>query len=474
MIRLGLSSALAAAAISGTAPASELRRGDDALNFVLQTDGAVADAATFGSRAKITAAGDGFSLGLGAGAQIGREVGEATPSSLWRSTELNAGARWTSTDVQVGLEAGRKLAWSQTAEQVLPFSGDRLQTALRDETSAGLTLGLRMSNTVTLQVGTRTRRWWQAAGTSDGASDGYGATEDSLAVTSNWRLSPALTLEFGASLGRSELAWQGDHDAGSRQAAVQPRLSATIRQGATRVRLSAERAVPPLPLDDVRTAASVGPEAAPLRPAEEWRLQAEVERPIGELFSVSAQLAVAAQERAVELSAMPGGAAYPVNVAAGTRNWASVGLSADLASLGLEGVKLSGRGEWRRSEVADPLTSRDRRASGERPYQGRVEFSQALEEMSIRWGLNAYVAGPTRYYRPRDVTYSSAASGLGGFLAYAPGPFSLEMRIDNLVGGERRSRTDHYEGLRTAGPPASRDDVAEQGTRVMISLGRRI
>lgn len=484
MIRLASTGACVVATVSHTIVlhAAELRRGDDDLNLVLQTDGSLSDAATFGSRAKITAASDGFSLGLGASAQLGRELDHeevwtaappAGPTSFWRSTDLSAGARWTSSDVQIGLDAGRSLRWSETADQALPFSLGRFQSSVRDETSAALNIGLRLSDAVKLQVGSRTRRWWQAAEVGAGVSDQYGASENSLSVGTNWRISPALTLDVGASMSRNDLAWHGDLAARSQQSSLQPRLSATVQQGGTRLRLSVERIVSPIAVDDLRSSVVDAGESS-LRPAEEWRQLADVEWRIDEMFTLSAQLAFADQERSIELSAGPGGAVRPVNVAAGSRNWASIGLSANLDALGVEGAKLIGRSEWRRSEVVDPLSHEARRASGERPYEGRLEFRQSPEGTAFAWGLDAYVSGPARYYRPRDVTHSDAVAGLGGFLSYSPSTLSLQMRVDNLLGGERRSTTEYYSGIRTDGAPVLVDRVAEEGRRISISVTKKL
>lgn len=461
---------VAMAMVATGVAAAELRRGDEAMALTLRTDGSIDDGASFTSSADISAAVGALDADLGASLQTGRRLGGADgpqPLASWRATGLSLDSRWTFAGADLSFAARQQTRRSSTETLLTAFSTNA-------ERSAAFAATFHPSDALDVRLGAESARTAVGDRVDGTAAADQTAASATLFSTLTWQASDAVAVEVGAKLGRTAVRVD-PAAAGHSSSTVRPRVAATLAADpGTTLRLTAERVVEPLqPWFVTAIAPYQGRYDIALRPESEWRLEAKLDQRLSPMLTLTTGVTVADRARGLETAADGYGGQALTETGAGTRREVNVALVADLARVGVDGATLTGTGAWRASAVADPLTNTSRRVSGERPYEGRIVFAQALPVATARWGVDGYVSGPTELFGFADNTRVDPAAGVGGFVEYNPGAIRLTLRADNLIGSARVSQTSFYTGVGEVDVNRFERRV-DRGPSVTLSLTSRL
>ena len=200
---------------------------------------------------------------------------------------------------------------------------------------------------------------------------------------------------------------------------------------------------------------------AELEPDQTWRLAASWERSFwddGALVVTLAHEAIDDVVDRVPISADGETFDAPGNIGDGTRDTASVELSASLDRLGLRGMRFASTVSWRRSEVTDPTTGATRGISDEAPREGDFSLSQTLPARRLAWGLSLTLAEVETSYRFDEVAREREGEAWSMYLERRFGDgWRLRAEASELFGrdiGEDRSL---YDGPRSEEPLAGRE-----------------
>lgn len=462
---------VAGLALAGAARGAELTRGDDRLALALKAS--AADVGAFTGAADLTAELGPIQTDLAASIQYGRTPGAASTLAgivppVSRGSRLAVTAAWNSEALDLSIGAAQRRQETTSAVALTPTA---LQTQIlaNDDRSATLNAQLRPLADVSVKFAAQAASSVKlvggtAASPSEQASDSLG-----LVTAAAWSLD-TLALSTQVAVTRERVAWADERTARFARSSVTPRLVATFAPAPdTRMQLTAEHVLSPPVLLPAASDGSVR-----LQGGSEWRVALDARQPLVTGLSLSTALTLAARAGATEFGADAGGGQMPVTVAAGLGRKVEVGLTADLGRIGLDGATLTGTGTVQASTVADPMTGTTRRPSGEVPLQAKVAFTQALPLEATRFGIDTYVEGASDYYGVRDLTRVGTAAGLGAFVDYAPGPVRVQVRVDNLLGGERESRIDYYQGLRGASDIDRVERRAVGGRAVSLTVSGRV
>jgi hypothetical protein len=427
--------------------------------------------------------------GLQTHIQLGLETGSTVSGSLagaplagsgwWNSGKLDLGAVWAPTalaKVEVSARDSVRLEYDPT-DPVWADASQRYNQSRQSEARASATFT--PVSPLNLQVGAA------ASGSTvqDSSISGAGSVSSDLLQTQaqqmfaalQWKPLGLISLEGGGKLESTGVYWSGAR-AGS-FASLDPRLGAVITpwSGAA-LRFTLERAAAPLATDQFVGYAPNGQSVAgqavglTLQPNREWRYQASVEQKAGAVDLTASVLHAYLQNYAylAPYGADPG----RIDMGAGERSEVQAGLAAPVSLFGVLPLTMKASGAWRTSQVGDPLTGALGRLSGESPYDASLSLTQAAADWNMRWGMTAMAAGPARSYLASQVASRSATAGLGGFFEYHPGGLTLQLQLDNILGGDRAEHDVYYAGPRDLNVIDRIDDSHAVDRAVRLSLIR--
>lgn len=421
---------------------------------------------------------------VGVSAQTGDQPGGVLwpgaapdPNRAWRDLGVDVQADWASERASLKLQ----LAGGLTDQPIAAASVGEVEGAQdrKARESAGLTAALRPLQAVSLSVTGRVASLDDQvqARADDAARMSLHTRDGSVDGAVHWAVAPALSLDAGARLSTTTVAWRQGAAAEEDYMAVQPRASATLSPapGAS-WRVAVEHAVSPLDAGRFITLARADALSGPdrLAPDQEWRVQGEVVQALPAAGRLRLAVTQARTGSATELVRLPGDVEGPGSVRGGVRRQVDVALTLPLAPLGLAGFALETSGAWRDSQVQDPLTGGFRRASGEAPYEGRVALAQSLPVHNLRWGLDARTVGVQSWYGLQQVSTAAADQTLGAFVEYRPRAFTLRLQVDNLAGGERRWQDALYAGDRGTDAPYAVNRRTDGGPALGLSLKKAL
>jgi hypothetical protein len=151
------------------------------------------------------------------------------------------------------------------------------------------------------------------------------------------------------------------------------------------------------------------------------------------------------------------------NIGRGTRDIATVELSAPLDKLGFKGMVLSSAVTLLRSRVTDPVTGEKRGISEDKPVEGEIRLSQDLMGGALNWGVEAELAERKREYRFDEVRSKHEQLRLGAHVEYRPSAaWRIRLEGSNLNGRAIVEDRHEYDGLRSSVPLR---DVERRTTR---------
>jgi hypothetical protein len=141
------------------------------------------------------------------------------------------------------------------------------------------------------------------------------------------------------------------------------------------------------------------------------------------------------------------------NIGRGTRDLATVELSAPLDRLGLKGMLLTSSITFLRSRVTDPITGEKRGISEDKPVEGEIRLSQDLFGGALNWGVEVELAERKHEYRFDEVRSKHEQLRLGAHVEYRPSAaWRIRLEGSNLNGREIVEERDEYDGLRSLVP----------------------
>src|SRR5690606_2774614 len=143
----------------------------------------------------------------------------------------------------------------------------------------------------------------------------------------------------------------------------------------------------------------------------------------------------------------------PGNIGSGRRDTLSLDLAASLDAWGIVGGRIRTTALWRTSRVTDPATGLGRGISGEKPFEGEIEFSQELPALRASWGLLVeHIAERETKYRHDRITRDSEGAGWTLFAEHRIGEhWRLRAEATDLFGRDFNERRENYDGTRADG-----------------------
>lgn len=143
----------------------------------------------------------------------------------------------------------------------------------------------------------------------------------------------------------------------------------------------------------------------------------------------------------------------PGNIGDGVGDSIGVDLTVPLSRLGVPGGRLRAQLEWEVSEVRDPTTGEIRRASGQQPFEGEINFTQDLPQYNVQWGANAFLGFEETYYRFDTVETIELEPWYNMFAEWKPQTnLSIRLELQNLSGRNFIRTRDVYTGPRDTSP----------------------
>jgi hypothetical protein len=161
-----------------------------------------------------------------------------------------------------------------------------------------------------------------------------------------------------------------------------------------------------------------------------------------------------------------------MSIAGGTRRQIDASLSMPLSGVGLSGTTISSQATLRQSQVRDPVTGRMRRVSGEIPRQASVKITHKDDDHHLEWGVKGSLGTAQNFYQPAQTTALRTGSGVGAFVTYKPGKYTVSLNADGLIGGARSQVDTFYSGTRDGNVTAI-NRTGDNSPMVSVSVAQK-
>jgi hypothetical protein len=482
---------IAGALAPGVGQAAPVRVAGEAVEFAMDMTAPQPEAPMVGGQADLRAKLQSLQTNLQVNVQSG--VDRPDDGQFWRPSfaGLRTGGSWNSGRVGLGAvwepSPKAKLEFSANnqirlqLDPVVSLTSDPTQGYLRSTQSvARVAATLAPFAPFNLQVGGQTLGQSERRSTVSSAglvgSDLLRTQARQVFSNLQWRLLPSVHLEGGGQIETIAVDWQGASARRGAYTFFEPRFAGTLTPwtGAS-WRIGVERAVSPIRTDQFLSFAQATDRTTSARfgPDQEWRYQASLQQRLAGGIDLKATLTRARLERVTDLGPVGTGQA-PIEIGSGERQQIEAAIAAPVRLFGLPVLAVKANGVWRVSQVEDAFTGAGRRLSGETPYAVELLVSPQAAGEVVRWGLRAHASGATNSYQMSQVTTYSATAGLGGFVTYAPGPLTIQLRLDNVLGGGRDERNVYFAGPRLLNTIDRISDGHSTDRAVRILLGRRL
>jgi len=302
------------------------------------------------------------------------------------------------------------------------------------------------------------------------------ATDDKKAfANASWSPLSFLQANAGVSNQTTTVSTQGAANADDEYRHTAPNASATatLWKGA-QAKLSTADVVSPVNPYDFAALVQASGDAAnvQLKPNREWQNQATLSQSFDNGGALSATVTQARIESTTELGITATGAAAPMSVSGGTRREIDASLSLPLADYGLEGTTITSQAALRQSRVRDPVTGAVRRMSGEVPRQAGLKITHRDDAHHVQWGVTGSLATEQRFYQPAQMTALRTEPGVGAFVTYDPGKYTVSLNADGLIGGGRRQVDTFYSGTRSGNVLAT-NRSGDDSPMVSVSVSQK-
>jgi len=245
---------------------------------------------------------------------------------------------------------------------------------------------------------------------------------------STWRISPTLSLEGGLRLERSTISQSGGADSERTFDFVKPRLQATWTPWANnQFRARFEREVGQLDFGDFAASADLSEEEVlggnvNLSPEERWVSEIGYERRFWGDGVVAITYRHDEISNVIDRIPLEDGLSAVGNIGDGTLDKLSLNLVVPLDKVGVSGGKFSIRNDWNHTEVTDPTTGRIRSASGLRPSQPNLTFTQDIPSWKLNYRLTMLTMLKQYTYGPDQISGFQGTDYFEAEIEYKPAP----------------------------------------------------
>ncbi|WP_051257116.1 TonB-dependent receptor plug domain-containing protein [Brevundimonas aveniformis] len=283
-------------------------------------------------------------------------------------------------------------------------------------------------------------------------------------ATSTWRPTSQWSLELGMRAEVSTITQSGDTNLERSFFYPKPRALVTwTLNEENQIRLRLEREVGQLDFGDFVSSAGftngvVTAGNSDLEPDKTWVAELAWERSFwdeGSLVVTLAHEEITDASDRVPIFTLTDVFDAPGNIGDGTEDSLGIDLTVPLGRLGIAGGRVRFRGEWSVSEVRDPTTGALRRMSGQEPFEGEINFTQALPQWNLQWGGNAFLGFTERHYRFDTVETIELEPWYNLFAEWRHRPdLSFRVELQNLSGRNFIRTREVYAGPRDVSPVA--------------------
>ena len=363
---------------------------------------------------------------------------------------------------------------SQSVSPYAPGTGDTRQILETKALSGSVVATLPLLPNLDAQTGA-------SASQSDTRNAAVGSDETTHLQTGDTQFSASLayratdhvTVNAGATLEQQTAALDGNAAGSASYSYVKPQAGVTVTpwHGAA-AKLSTEQAVEPLNGANYMALANLSdrPQSLKIAPDRSWQTEASLEQKFG-AASISASLAHGTNGSATELAPVAGGQT-PASVDLKKKQKATIALSLPLEPFGLSDTQLQSQATWRNSLVRDPVTGKYRRANGEAPREASIDLTRTLPATDTKIGVSGNLGTTRDFYQVNQSTEVRTAPGVGAFLSYTPGPVSMNLTVDGLVGGSQQYSDTFYDGSRN-GSVSSTANRKAGNRHISFSLSKK-
>jgi hypothetical protein len=339
---------------------------------------------------------------------------------------------------------------TQSVSPYAPGNGAVRQTLETQALSGSVAATVPRATTLDAKLGAAASQSSTRSATVDNDDGSHLQTADTrVSASLSYRAAKGVTLDAGASVERQDADLDGDKANSAGFSYVKPQAVATVTpwQGAT-VKLGAERAVEPLNGANYMALANLSdrPQDLKIAPDHAWQYQASLDQKIG-AASLGASVTESRNGTVTELAPVEGGQT-PASAVLKKRPKVTIKASLPLEGFGLSDTQLTSQSTWRKSQIRDPVTGKYRRASAEAPHETSFNLTKDLPATDAKIGLSGKLGTTRDFYQASQSTEIRTAPRLGAFLSYDPGPLSMNLSVDGLVGGAQQFTDTFYNGSR--------------------------
>ncbi len=401
-------------------------------------------------------------------------VQAVTDSGSWTKAEL--GVRATADGpLRSKIELTGKEQVSQSVSPYAPGSGAARQTLETQALAGSLLATVPLKSDLDAQIGGSVAQSSTRNATIGGDEGSHLQTGDSqVSGALTYRLTDKVKLDGGVAVERQTVDLNRDQSKAASYNYVKPKAGVTVTPwpGAT-AKLGVEHAVEPLNAPNYMALSNLSdrPQDLQITPDRAWQYKASINQAVG-AASIGASVVQGRAGTATELAPVTGGQT-PASVEMNRKQKATVAVSLPLEGFGLANTTLQSQATWRQSQVRDPVTGRLRTASGEVPREASVKLTKTLPGTDTKIGLSGQLATTRELYQVNQTTQMQSAPRVGAFMSYAPGPVSLDVRVDGLMGGTQQFTDTLYNGSRN-GTVAGKNTRTSNDTHISFSFSRKM
>lgn len=412
-----------------------------------------------------------------------RDAGPGAPPLVQAVTDSGS---WTRANVSVSAQvdgpAKSKVAVTgqdQISQSVTPFAfgtDGTPQTLETQALSGSVVATLPLLPDLNAQIGGAAAKSSTRNATVGGADASHLETGDTQISTGlSYRATPHVTVDGAVAVERQDAALEGNTSDQASFSYVKPKAGVTVTpwEGAS-VKAGAEHAVDPLNGANYMALANLSdrPQDLKIAPDHAWQYQASIDQKFG-AASISAGVTQGVSGTATELAPIAGGQT-PASVAMKSKQKATIAFSLPLEGFGLSDTELQSQATWRHSLVRDPVTGQYRRASGEAPREASVNLTKNLPGAAhTKIGLSGQLGTKRDFYQVSQTTEMLTSPRLGAFVSYAPGPVSMNLSVDGLMGGAQQFTDTFYNGSRN-GPISGIGTRKAGDAHISFSLSKKM
>ncbi|MEO1242511.1 MAG: TonB-dependent receptor [Pseudomonadota bacterium] len=278
-------------------------------------------------------------------------------------------------------------------------------------------------------------------------------------IIDSWQATKRMTIETGFALELSKIRQTGDFENERSFVYPKPTLAVThnLKSG-VQLRLRGERRVAQLNFDEFISATNFDDNDIDfgnpdLQPERTWSFRASAEKRFGEFGVLTVGGFHEWIDDVQDLLPLGGIFEAPGNIGDGQRWGGEVDLTATLAAVGLDNVRIETNAYIQGSVATDPVTGIRRRLSSERPWNYSIEFRQDFKSAGVAWGVGASDSGPDDFFGIDETVRLDEGIELNAFIETTRiRGVKVELRFGNLLNRiETRDRT-VFSGLRSLSP----------------------